>query len=134
MSTPAVSVQHLSKRFGAALAVDDLSFTVAAGEIYGLLGPNGAGKTTTLRVLAGILTPTSGTAVVAGVDVRADRAEARRRMGFLTGTTGLYARLTGGELLSYFGRLHGLTPARIAARTQLLADALDLGPLLGRRC
>jgi sodium transport system ATP-binding protein len=134
MSTPAVSVQHLSKRFGAALAVDDLSFSVAAGEIYGLLGPNGAGKTTTLRVLAGILTPTSGSAVVAGVDVAADRTEVRRRMGFLTGTTGLYARLTGGELLSYFGRLHGLTRARIAARTQLLADALDLGPLLGRRC
>src|SRR5690349_16917370 len=88
-----VTVQHLTKRFGAALAVDDLSFTVAPGEIYGLLGPNGAGKTTTLRVLAAILAPTSGRATLAGVDVAHDAQAARRRLGFLTGTTGLYARL-----------------------------------------
>jgi sodium transport system ATP-binding protein len=133
-SGPTVSVQHLSKRFGLALAVDDLSFTVASGEIYGLLGPNGAGKTTTLRILAGILTPTSGRAIVDGVDVAADTTAVRRRLGFLTGTTGLYARLTGRELLTYFGRLHGLTLARIAERTQLLSHVLDLGPLLDRRC
>jgi sodium transport system ATP-binding protein len=129
-----VDVQHLTKRFGAALAVDDLSFHVAPGEIYGLLGPNGAGKTTTLRVLAAILAPTSGRAELAGVDVARDPQAARRRLGFLTGTTGLYARLTGRELLRYFGRLHGMPDAAITERTALLARALDLEAILGRRC
>jgi sodium transport system ATP-binding protein len=129
-----VDVQHLTKRFGAALAVDDLSFRVAPGEIYGLLGPNGAGKTTTLRVLAAILAPTSGRAALGGVDVAHDPQAARRKLGFLTGTTGLYARLTGRELLRYFGRLHGMPDAAIAERTTLLARALDLEPILDRRC
>jgi sodium transport system ATP-binding protein len=129
-----VTAHHLTKRFGAALAVDDLSFTVAFGEIYGLLGPNGAGKTTTLRVLAAILTPTSGRAELAGVDVARDPQAARRRLGFLTGSTGLYARLTGRELLRYFGRLHGMPDAAIAERTALLARALDLDAILNRRC
>jgi sodium transport system ATP-binding protein len=131
---PTIAVDRLSKRFGGALAVDDLSFGVASGEIYGLLGPNGAGKTTTLRVLAGILAPTSGRATVAGVDVEADAQAVRRRLGFLTGTTGLYARLTGRELLEYFGRLHGLARETIATRTALLARVLDLDPILDRRC
>jgi sodium transport system ATP-binding protein len=133
---PGVSAEHLTKRFGSALAVDDLSFTVAPGEIYGLLGPNGAGKTTTLRVLAAILQPTSGRAEVAGVDVARDPQAARRHLGFLTGSTGLYARLTGRELLRYFGRLHGMADAAIAERTELLARTLDLDPsaILNRRC
>ena len=129
-----VTVARLTKAFGAAVAVDDLSFAVPPGEIYGLLGPNGAGKTTTLRVLAAILAPTSGRAQVAGVDVARDPQAARRRLGFLTGTTGLYARLTGRELLRYFGRLHHMAEAAIAERTALLARVLDLGAFLGRRC
>jgi sodium transport system ATP-binding protein len=134
-TVPGVTADHLTKRFGAALAVDDLSFSVAPGEIYGLLGPNGAGKTTTLRVLAAILTPTAGRAEVAGVDVARDPQGARRRLGFLTGSTGLYARLKGRELLRYFGRLHGMTEAAIAERTTRLADALALdGAILDRRC
>jgi sodium transport system ATP-binding protein len=133
-SAPGVTAHHLTKRFGAALAVDDLSFTVARGEIYGLLGPNGAGKTTTLRVLAAILTPTSGRAELAGVDVARDPQAARRQLGFLTGSTGLYARLTGRELLRYFGRLHGMAADGIAERTALLARVLDLEPILDRRC
>jgi sodium transport system ATP-binding protein len=133
-AAPGVLVERLTKRFGAAWAVDDLSFSVARGEIYGLLGPNGAGKTTTLRVLAAILAPTSGRALLAGVDVARDPTAARRQLGFLTGTTGLYARLTGRELLRYFGRLHGLTKDAIAARTALLARALDLDAILDRRC
>src|SRR6266446_1852447 len=113
-SSPGVATLHLTKRFGAALAVDDLSFEVARGEIYGLLGPNGAGKTTTLRVLAAILAPTSGVAELGGVDIARDPQAARRQLGFLTGSTGLYARLTGRELLRYFGRLHGLLDETIA--------------------
>jgi sodium transport system ATP-binding protein len=133
-STPGVVVEQLTKRFGQALAVDGLSFAVPPGEIYGLLGPNGAGKTTTLRVLAAILRPTTGRAFLAGVDVTQDPNAARRALGFLTGTTGLYARLTGRELLTYFGRLHGMAAPAIASRTDMLGRALDLGGLLDRRC
>jgi sodium transport system ATP-binding protein len=134
MSEPAVAVESLVKRFATKTAVAGLSFSVAAGEIYGLLGPNGAGKTTTLRVLAGILTPTAGRARVAGIDVSVDPLEVRRRLGFLTNTTGLYARLTGRELLAYFARLYGLSPAEADARVAALAEALDLGAFFGRRC
>ncbi len=131
---PAVVVVRLHKVFGRATAVDDLSFSVAAGEIYGLLGPNGAGKTTALRILAGLLAPTSGSAHVTGIDVSAAPREAQRRLGFLTGTTGLYGRLTGREVLTYFGRLHGMPPERIALRVDELSRALDLGGLLDKRC
>ena len=134
MSEPAVAVDSLRKTFGATVAVADLSFTIAPGEIYGLLGRNGAGKTTTLRILIGILVPTRGNVRVAGVDVVKDAATVRRRLGFLTNTTGLYPRLTGRELLRYFGRLHGLAPAAAAARIETLAGALQLGPFFDRRC
>jgi sodium transport system ATP-binding protein len=130
----AVVVDSLVKRFVGKTAVAGLSFRVAAGEIYGLLGPNGAGKTTTLRVLAGILTPTSGRAIVDGIDVAANPLGVRRRLGFLTNTTGLYARLTGRELLDYFARLFGLPPAEAEARVAALTRALDLQPFFGRRC
>ncbi|HVZ74104.1 MAG TPA: ABC transporter ATP-binding protein [Polyangia bacterium] len=133
-SDAGVVVERLVKRFGAATAVDGLSFEVAPREIYGLLGPNGAGKTTTLRVLAAILAPTAGRATLAGVDVARDPQAARRRLGFLTGTTGLYARLRGAELLRYFGRLHGMSDDAIAARAAQLSDTLDLRDVLGRRC
>jgi len=133
MSEPAVVVASLVKSFGATTAVAGLSFSVAAGEIYGLLGPNGAGKTTTLRVLAGLLAPTAGEARVAGLDVASHPLAVRRRLGFLTNTTGLYPRLTGRELLDYFARLHGLDGAAAAARVDALARALALDPFFGRR-
>ncbi len=131
-----MEVSHLTKRFGGFVAVDDLSFSVGRGEIYGLLGPNGAGKTTTLRVLAAILAPSEGRAELGGVDVAREPQEARRRLGFLTGSTGLYARLTGRELLRYFGKLHGMTDEAIGERTAFLARALDLdaAAILDRRC
>jgi sodium transport system ATP-binding protein len=134
MREPAVVVEGLVKRFESKTAVDGLSFAVVPGEIYGLLGPNGAGKTTTLRVLAGLLAPTAGQARVAGVDVSLDPLAVRRQLGFLTNTTGLYARLTGRELLIYFGRLHGLPPQAAAARIAALTEALQLAPFIGRRC
>jgi sodium transport system ATP-binding protein len=129
-----IAVEALVKAFGTKIAVDGLTFAVAPGEIYGLLGPNGAGKTTTLRILAGILTPTSGTARVAGIDVAAEPLEVRRRLGFLTNTTGLYARLTGREVLAYFGELYGLSAAAADARIAALARDLDLSGFYGRRC
>ncbi|HZL18061.1 MAG TPA: ATP-binding cassette domain-containing protein [Polyangia bacterium] len=134
MGDPGIVVDALVKTFGSKAAVAGLSFSVEGGEIYGLLGPNGAGKTTTLRVLAGILTPTSGRAVIAGLDVAAHPLEVRRRLGFLTNTTGLYARLTGRELLRYFARLYGLAPAAADARITALVEALDLAPFFERRC
>src|SRR5260221_14084967 len=99
MIGPAVVIENLRKTFGATVAVDDLSLVVNPGEIYGLLGANGAGKTTTLRILAGILVPSGGRAVGAGTDVAEAPQTAQRSLGFLTGTTGLYARLTARELL-----------------------------------
>jgi sodium transport system ATP-binding protein len=136
VSTPAsaVSVESLVKTFGATAAVAGLSFTVAPGEIYGLLGPNGAGKTTTLRILAGILVPTTGSAHVAGIDVAQDPLSVRRRLGFLTNTTGLYPRLSGRELLAYFARLHGMSRDATAARIDALVAALALAPFFDRRC
>ncbi|MEA2698324.1 MAG: sodium transport system ATP-binding protein [Myxococcales bacterium] len=134
MNGPAVVIESLRKTFGATAAVDGLSLTVNAGEIYGLLGANGAGKTTTLRILAGILVPTSGRALVAGINVAERPQAAQRNLGFLTGTTGLYARLTARELLVYFGRLHGLTLATVNARIDIVSRALDLQAILDRRC
>jgi len=131
---PAVVVDRLQKLFGRATAVAELSLSVASGEIYGLLGPNGAGKTTALRVLAGLLAPSAGSALVNGIDVAAAPREAQRHLGFLTGSTGLYGRLTGREVLTYFGRLQQMPVARIGPRIAELSQALDLGGLLDRRC
>jgi sodium transport system ATP-binding protein len=132
--TAPVEIEDLSKSFGARRAVDGLRLSVAAGEIYGLLGPNGAGKTTALRMVAGLLVPTAGRVRVTGIDVAAEPDAAKAKLGFLTGSTGLYARLYVHEVLTYFGRLHGLAPAALAARMAAVAAALDIERLLHRRC
>ena len=107
-------------------AVDGLSFRVGKGQIYGLLGPNGAGKTTTLRLLSGLMTPTSGRAVLAGHDVAAEPRVVKRVIGFLTANTGLYQRLSPRELLVYFGELQGLARPEATARADHLIDWLDM--------
>lgn len=114
-------------------AVDALSFTCHAGEVFGLLGPNGAGKTTTLRMLATILTPTSGTATIAGFDVRSDPVRVRERIGFLATETGLYDRFTARETLRFFGRITGLSHSDIDARTGEIFEMLSMGALADRR-
>jgi sodium transport system ATP-binding protein len=116
------------------LAVDDVSFTCRAGEVFGLLGPNGAGKTTTLRMLSTVLRPTRGTAHIAGHDVVEDAGAVRSAIGFLSGNTGLYGRLTPREMLRYFGRMYGLSEDRIARRTNELADLFDMQDFLDKRC
>ena len=128
----AVILDRASKSFGALRAVVNLTLSVMPGEIYGLLGPNGAGKTTALRMLAGLLLPSSGRALLLGLD--ADSAPAKRRMGFLSGSTGLYARLTPRETLQYFGRIHGLSGTDLRSRISTLAGWLGLQELLDRRC
>ena len=122
------------KKRGEIRAADGVSFRVAPGQIYGLLGANGAGKTTTLRLLATLLQPTSGSATVAGFDVVREPQRVRAQVGFLAASTALYGRLTARETLAYFGKLNGLAAADIAARTQRLADELDMHEFLDRRC
>ena len=134
-----IAARHLTKTFrdkkrGEIRAADDISFSVAPGQIYGLLGANGAGKTTTLRVLATLLAPTSGTATVAGFDVVRDAQKVRANVGFLAASTALYGRLTAREMISYFGRLNGMTDAAIRARIKQLSAELDMGEFLDRRC
>jgi sodium transport system ATP-binding protein len=129
-----IRAEGLGKSFGDQVAVSELDLAIPRGEIYGLIGPNGAGKTTTLRMIAGLLRPSSGRASVGGADVADDPVGVRARIGYLTGTTGLYARLTVDELLSYFGQLHDMPGETLAARVAELAERLDFRSLLGRRC
>jgi len=114
--------------------VRELAFSCHRGEIYGLLGPNGAGKTTTLRMLATILAPTAGTAFIDGIDVTVDPLEVRRRIGFLSTSTGLYPRLTARETLRYFGQLHGLLEEELEARIEELLDIFGLRSIADGRC
>src|SRR5437868_15437652 len=107
--TPALTVEHLTKRFGDRVAVDDVSFTVAAGEVFGFLGPNGAGKTTTVRMLGTLIAPTSGSAVVAGLPLAPENGvEIRQRIAVMPEAPGLYLRLTVAENLEFFAGLYGL--------------------------
>jgi ABC-type Na+ transport system, ATPase component len=132
MPEPLAILDSASKSFGDVSAVVELSLSIPGGEIYGLLGPNGAGKTTALRMLAGLLAPSRGSARVAGHDAKT--ASAKRRLGYLSGSTGLFGRLTPREVLDYFGQIHGLSRAEIAKRVSALAPALALDGILDRRC
>jgi ABC-2 type transport system ATP-binding protein len=121
-----IRAEGLCRRFGDRMAVQDLTFEVAPGEVFGLLGPNGAGKTTTVRMLAGLLPPSSGEATVCGLPVR-DGAEAlRRRVGLLTEQPGLYDRLTGWENLQFFIRLNELDPTSAWARARRYLERFGL--------
>ena len=131
---PTMAAEGLVKRFGPVAAVDGVSLTVSAGEVVGLLGPNGAGKTTTLRMLAGILTPDAGRVCVGGLDLHDRPLDAKRRLGFLSGDTQLYQRLTTREVLRYFGRLYGMADSAIDARTARLVDELEMGEFAERPC
>src|SRR5712692_9537610 len=126
-----IEARNLSKQFqdkkrGVVRAVENVSFRCQPGQIYGLLGANGAGKTTTLRMLATILEPTGGTAVVAGYDVVAQAEKVRAHVGFLSTATALYGRLSAQEMVAYFGRLHG----RIAE----IFQRLEMRDFRDRRC
>ena len=124
----------LARRFAAVRAVEDVSVTVRAGEVVGLLGPNGAGKTTTLRMLAGILTPDAGSISICGVDVQDEPLEAKRRLGFLSGDTHLYQRLTPLEVLEYFGTLYGMPEAALRRRIAALVSELEMDSFKDRPC
>lgn len=128
----AVAVHNLAKKFGAFTAVNGVSFDVAQGEVFGFLGPNGSGKSTTIRMLCGLLLPTSGTALVAGFDVRREPEKIKANMGYMPQFFSLYQDLTVAENIEFYGGMYSVPPARIAERTAYLAERLELGPLLGR--
>ena len=134
-----IQVHRLTKRFplpggGEVVAVDDLSFSVLAGEVYGLLGPNGAGKTTTLRMLLGLLTPSGGQASIAGYGSSAAPDEVKRRVGLVSAGAGLYHALTVREMLLFFADLYAVPPAEARAELGRLSGLLGLADLLSRRC
>jgi ABC-2 type transport system ATP-binding protein/sodium transport system ATP-binding protein len=134
-----IHVEGLSRRFSVpggkdVVAVDDLSFSVNAGEVYGLLGPNGAGKTTTLRMLLGLLRPTAGRATIQGFSSIDQPDEVKRRVGLVSTSAGLYPHLSVREMLLFFADLYGVPPSRAGEELSRLAALLGLEELLSRRC
>lgn len=134
-----IEARQLAKEFrdrkrGLVKAVDGVSFECRPGEIFGLLGANGAGKTTTLRMLATLLQPTGGTAIIDGEDVVRHPGRVRRKVGFLSTATALYGRLTAEEMVRYFGQLHGLEDDVLEERLNALFERLDMGEFRHGRC
>lgn len=126
-----IQVDELAKDFldltrGPVYALDHVSFNVAPGEVFGLLGPNGAGKTTCLRILSTVLKPTYGRALIAGHDVVLEPEKVRSKIGFMSNNTGIYDRMTGWEMVEYFGRLYGLPEDRLKARLEEIFDTLQM--------
>src|SRR5580698_8354430 len=113
---PAISAEHLVRRFGKFTAVHDVSFRVEKGEIFGFLGPNGSGKTTVIKMLTGLLPLSEGSARVEGLDVRTDSEGIRERIGYMSQNFSLYYDLTVAENLQFYGRVYGLDPARLKQR------------------
>ena len=139
MNVPAINIQNLTKEFtnpsvfrrGRLVAVNDLSLTVEAGHVYGLLGPNGSGKSTTMKVVLGLVTPTSGRTFIFDKDSR--DVESRESVGFLPENPYFYKFLTGTETLHFYGKLCGLRGAKLAARTRELLALAGLEDAAGRR-
>lgn len=127
-----IEVENLHKRFGRVVAVDDVSFTVARGEIVGVLGPNGAGKTTTMRVISGLVAASAGRVRVNGTDVAMQPQKVQRQLGVMPDGGGLYKRLTARENIAYFGELHGLSPSVLAQRIEQLCDTLGMQAIIDR--
>jgi ABC-2 type transport system ATP-binding protein len=126
---PAIEVKELTRRFGTFTAVDHVSFDVGAGEIFGFLGANGAGKSTTIRMLCGLLRPTSGTATVGGVDVTRDPEAVKRRIGYMSQRFSLYEPLTVDQNIRFFGGVYGLSGKALEERR---AFVLEMAGLKGR--
>jgi ABC-type multidrug transport system ATPase subunit len=131
-AVPAISAEHLVRRFGKVTAVNDVSFRVEQGEIFGFLGPNGSGKTTVIKLLTGLLPLTAGSAQVEGLDVRTDSESIRERVGYMSQNFSLYDDLTVGENLQFYGRIYSLEPARLKRRIDEIIALNNLGPYFNR--
>lgn len=131
-----IRVHGLTKEFndfnGVFRALDNVSFEVKPGEIYGLLGPNGAGKTTCLRILSTVLKPSRGFAEVAGVNVMRDAAGVRSKIGFMSNNTGIYDRMTAHEMVEYFGRLYGIPEDKLQPRLEEIFTMLQMDEIRDR--
>jgi ABC-2 type transport system ATP-binding protein len=126
MAQDAIQVRRLTRKFGDFTAVDDVSFEVATGEIFGFLGSNGAGKSTTIRMLCGLLQPTSGTAIVGGIDVSADPEGVKQRIGYMSQRFSLYELLTVDQNIRFFGGVYGLSAARLEERRLFVIEMAGL--------
>ncbi|HTZ33317.1 MAG TPA: ABC transporter ATP-binding protein [Methylomirabilota bacterium] len=135
MSAPeatAITAQNLIRRFGHFTAVNDISFTVQRGEIFGFLGPNGSGKTTVIKMLTGLLPLSGGSATVQGIDVHADPETVRENIGYMSQNFSLYSDLTVEENLTFYGRIYGLTPERLRRRIDEIVQLNGLAPYYKR--
>ena len=126
MAAPAISTEHLTRRFGDLVAVQDVNLRVAPGQFFGFLGPNGAGKSTTIKMLTGLLAPTSGRMQILGVDLTQDSVAVKRQIGVVPEGMALFGRLTGSEYLNFVGRMYGLDRSTAAKRTAELLDFMQL--------
>jgi len=127
-----IEILHLSKRFGDLLAVDDLCLTVPRGEFFAVLGPNAAGKTTTIRILTGLIKPTSGVVRIAGLDIQAQPLEARRRLAYVPDFPFLYDKLTPWEFIRFTGQLFRMQEGDITKRGRALVDRFSLDPYVNK--
>ena len=126
-----IHVHELTKHYsdlrrGQFVALGGISFHARPGQIYGLLGPNGAGKTTALRILSTVLQPTGGKASISGFDVVTQATDVRRQIGFISANTAVYDRMTGWEMVEYFGRLHGIPGEVLTANMESLFERLKM--------
>jgi len=128
----AIAAEHLVRRFGNFTAVNDVSFRVEKGEIFGFLGPNGSGKTTVIKMLTGLLPLSGGSAQVEGLDVRTDSEAVRERIGYMSQNFSLYYDLTVEENLKFYGRIYSLEPVRLKRRMEEIVQLNGLGPYLNR--
>ena len=131
MTQPVLEATHLTRTFGDFVAVDDATFTLQPGEIVGFLGPNGAGKTTTIKMLTGLLGPSSGAARVAGYDIVAQPLEAKARIGYVPDTPNLYGKLKASEYLRFVGQLYRVPPGQVEERMRPMLDMFDLTEVAG---
>jgi ABC-2 type transport system ATP-binding protein len=131
--TEVISADHLTIRFGSFTAVQDVSFEVNKGELFGFLGPNGSGKTTIIKALCGLLKPTEGTGHILGMDIRKDAAEIRRHVGYMSQKFGLYEDLTVAENIAFYAGVYGLDSGKAAERRREVQELTGIEPYMDRR-